>query len=205
MQQKKSQGKQIKPIKKKYRRIAAGVAGAAIMAASMLPGASAPIAQAATATHTNDPVATEQSIKDQPTTNHAIANAAAAAVRAHAVKPSDNQPPENFKEVLNIKATAYAPGPQDNDQWGSQTHLGTQVRPGIIAVDPHVIPLGSLVYIQYPDGHGNYVVAEDTGGAIKGNRIDVAKWSINESKDFGIQNVKVFVVKTPTDLAESNA
>jgi len=110
---------------------------------------------------------------------------------------SPGTPPTNYKHVLDIKATAYAPGPHDNGQWGNKTHIGSQVRPGIIAVDPNVIPLGSQVYIQYPDGHGEYAIAEDTGGAIKGNRVDIAKWTVNEAEDFGIQNVKVFVVSTP--------
>lgn len=102
--------------------------------------------------------------------------------------------PENFKEVLNVKATAYAPGPHDNDQWGDKTFMGTTVRPGVIAVDPNIIPLGSRVYIEYPDGTGHYAVAEDTGGAIKGNRIDIAMNSVGQAYDFGIQNVKVYVV-----------
>ena len=44
-----------------------------------------------------------------------------------------------------------------------------------IAVDPSVIPLGSRVYIPAykSDGHGGWFVAQDTGGAINGNRIDV--------------------------------
>ncbi|WP_371363548.1 hypothetical protein SRRS_44280 [Sporomusa rhizae] len=108
-------------------------------------------------------------------------------------KASPNAP-ENFQEVLNIKATAYAPGPHDNDQWGDKTYMGTTVRPGIIAVDPNIIPLGSKVYIEYPDGTGQYAVAEDTGGAIKGNRIDVAVNSVDKAYDFGIKNVKVYVV-----------
>lgn len=104
---------------------------------------------------------------------------------------------ENAVKELSITATAYAPGPHDNDQWGNKTYSGTQIRPGVVAVDPSVIPLGSRVYIQYPDGHGEYAVAEDTGGAIKGNRIDVAKWSVNEAQDFGMQHVKVFVLDNP--------
>ena len=115
-------------------------------------------------------------------------------------KESPGNPPANYKEVLNIKATAYAPGPHDNGKWGNLTHVGTQVRPGIIAVDPNVIPLGSRVYIEYPDGHGEYAIAEDTGGAIKGNRVDIAKWTVNEAYDFGVQNVKVYVVDSPTKI-----
>jgi len=119
-----------------------------------------------------------------------------APVVSAAPKEATQPPPENIasKQSLDIKATAYAPGAACNDQWGSKTYLGTQIRPGIIAVDPKVIPLGSWVYIKYPDGHGVYAIAEDTGGAIKGNRIDVAKWSMDEAKDFGVQYVKVFIL-----------
>ena len=112
-------------------------------------------------------------------------------------KQEANNPPSDYQHVLEVSATAYAPGPHDNDQWGNKTYIGSQVRPGIIAVDPNVIPLGSRVYLQYPDGHGEYAVAEDTGGAIKGNRVDVAKWTVGEAQDFGIQKVKVFVINTP--------
>lgn len=97
-------------------------------------------------------------------------------------------------QVLDVVATAYAPGPHDNGKWGNLTYMGTQVRPGIIAVDPKVIPLGSTVYIEFPDGHGTQAVAEDTGGAIKGNRIDIAMWTVAEAYDFGMQKVKVTVL-----------
>lgn len=102
--------------------------------------------------------------------------------------------PERYKAVLDIKATAYAPGPHDNGQWGNLTYMGTQIRPGVIAVDPRVIPLGSRVYIQFADGSGMYGIAEDTGGAIKGNRIDIAMVSVAKAYDFGVQQVKVYVL-----------
>lgn len=110
-----------------------------------------------------------------------------------AAKPAANAP-DNFQDVLHVRATAYAPGPHDNGQWGDKTFMGTTVRPGIIAVDPNVIPLGSRVYLEYPDGTGHYAVAEDTGGAIKGNRIDIAMSSVAKAYDFGIKNVKVYLV-----------
>jgi 3D (Asp-Asp-Asp) domain-containing protein len=106
----------------------------------------------------------------------------------------DASAPQSYKQALKIVATAYAPGPHDNGKWGSLTHLGTQVRPGVIAVDPRVIPLGSRVYIEFPDGHGVYARAEDTGGAIKGNRIDIAMWTVNEAYDFGMQDVRVYIL-----------
>lgn len=102
--------------------------------------------------------------------------------------------PEDFKKVIDVKATAYAPGAHDNEQWGDKTFLGTTVRPGVVAVDPDVIPLGSRVYIKYPDGSGHYATAEDTGGAIKGNRIDVALDSVDEAYDFGIKNAKIYML-----------
>ncbi|VBB06340.1 Hypothetical protein LUCI_1571 [Lucifera butyrica] len=108
---------------------------------------------------------------------------------------TESHAPQKYQYSLNIIATAYAPGPHDNDQWGDLTYLGTKIRPGVIAVDPRVIPLGSKVYIEFPDGHGIHATAEDTGGAIKGDRIDIAKSTEAEAYDFGIQHVKVYVVK----------
>jgi 3D (Asp-Asp-Asp) domain-containing protein len=39
-----------------------------------------------------------------------------------------------------------------------------------------------------------YGVAEDTGGAIKGNRIDIAMRSVDKAYEFGVQNVKVYIL-----------
>lgn len=104
-------------------------------------------------------------------------------------------------KVLDITATAYASGYEDNGIWNDKTHIGTKVRPGIIAVDPKVIPLGSKVYIEFPDGKGMYAVAEDTGGAIKGNRIDIAMSTRDKAKKFGIQDVKVHVLEKGTRIS----
>lgn len=104
-----------------------------------------------------------------------------------------NQQIQN-KQSLDIKATAYAPGPHDNGKWGNLTHMGTKVRPGVIAVDPKVIPLGTKLYIEFANGQGMYGVAEDTGGAIKGNRIDIAMETVADAEDFGIKDVKVYII-----------
>jgi 3D (Asp-Asp-Asp) domain-containing protein len=171
----------INRLKKKYKHLAAAVAGVAILAGVSLPGI-----PPATAHASPSPI----SRKAPDDSSLAVGDTS---MEALTVTKSDGAPTD-YKQALDITATAYAPGPHDNDQWGNKTYLGTQIRPGVIAVDPKIIPLGSRVYIQYPDGHGEYAIAEDTGGAIKGNRIDVAKWSVKEAEKFGMQRVKVFVV-----------
>lgn len=99
--------------------------------------------------------------------------------------------PDNYRKVIQMTATAYAPGAADNGQWGNSTHVGTTVKKGIAAVDPNVIPLGSRLWVE---GYGE-AVAEDTGSAIKGNRIDLAFNSRSEAQDYGIKDVKVYLLK----------
>ncbi|PLR98766.1 3D domain-containing protein [Bacillus sp. T33-2] len=60
----------------------------------------------------------------------------------------------------------------------------------VIAVDPSVIPLGSKVYVE---GYG-YATASDTGGAIKGNRIDVFIPDQNSALQWGRKQVKVTII-----------
>ncbi len=66
------------------------------------------------------------------------------------------------RRVLWLMATKYRAN-------GRRTASGLRSRFGVVAVDPRVIPLGTRLYI---DGYG-YAVAGDTGGAIKGDRIDL--------------------------------
>lgn len=99
--------------------------------------------------------------------------------------------PEQYAKILNMTATAYAPGPADNGVWGDRTYVGTKVRKGVVAVDPQVIPMGTKLWVE---GYG-YAVAEDQGSAIKGNRIDLAFNEYKVAEDYGIQQVKVYIVK----------
>ena len=71
-----------------------------------------------------------------------------------------------------------------------KTATGTKARIGVIAVDPAVIPLGSTIYIK---GMG-YFKAEDTGGAIKGNRIDIFVGDYKKAKEFGRKKVEVIIL-----------
>ena len=72
---------------------------------------------------------------------------------------------------------------------GGRTASGTRARVGEIAVDPRVIPLGTTVYVE---GFG-LRTAEDTGGAIKGNIIDIYMASTAECRRWGRRNVTVYL------------
>jgi len=64
----------------------------------------------------------------------------------------------------------------------------------IIAVDPNVVPLGSTVKVTLANGDSFEATAQDVGGAIKGNRIDILVASRNEAYRLGRQSAKVEVI-----------
>ncbi len=92
--------------------------------------------------------------------------------------------------VLTLKATGYDPSPGQNGGV-SRTRVGTVPGFGQVAVDPRVIPLRTLLYIE---GYG-FAIANDTGGAIKGHRIDLCFESRAQAMRFGRQTVRVHVLK----------
>ena len=100
---------------------------------------------------------------------------------------------ENNIYLGTFKLTAYCGCSACNGRWGNITATGTTPVEGrTIAVDPSQIPYGSKVYIE---GYGTYV-AEDCGGAIKGNRIDVYMNSHSACYDFGVRYADVFIYQT---------
>lgn len=94
--------------------------------------------------------------------------------------------------IGNCKITCYTPDPAENGGW-SVTATGESLSANVwkaVAVDPSVIPLGSTVYIE---GLGTFT-AKDTGGAIKGNRIDLLVGSKSEAYSIGVQYRNVYVL-----------
>lgn len=83
--------------------------------------------------------------------------------------------------ILAVLATAYC--------LHGTTATGTWTRPGTIAVDPRVIPLGSVVYVP---GYGR-AIARDTGSAIKGARIDVWLSSCSRARSWGVRRLRIRV------------
>lgn len=98
-------------------------------------------------------------------------------------------------EGMAMRATAYGDSAEENGGWAGLTAIGTRLRPGVVAVDPKVIPLRTKLYIEYADGTPyGYAVAEDVGGSIKGNKIDIFMDS-SLVRNFGVKNMKVYIVK----------
>jgi 3D (Asp-Asp-Asp) domain-containing protein/LysM repeat protein len=92
---------------------------------------------------------------------------------------------------ITVKATAYTAscaGCSGITKTGINIKANPNAR--VIAVDPSVIPLGSKVYVE---GFGE-ATAADTGGAIKGNRIDVFIPSEQDAINFGVKQLKVTIL-----------
>ena len=97
---------------------------------------------------------------------------------------------DSLKELGNFKITFYCGGSCCNGKWAGQTCTGNPLIEGrTIAVDKKVIPLGTEVYIK---GFGWYV-AEDVGGGIKGNHIDIYLEDHGRVDEMGVQSAEVYV------------
>jgi 3D (Asp-Asp-Asp) domain-containing protein len=95
-------------------------------------------------------------------------------------------------EIGVFKITAYCPCENCNGCWAGQpAKNGEEMEEGLtIAVDPDVIPLGSYVYIE---GVGMRK-AQDTGSAIRGNKIDLFFSSHGETEEWGVRYLEVYWV-----------
>jgi 3D (Asp-Asp-Asp) domain-containing protein len=99
-------------------------------------------------------------------------------------------------QATNYVATAYS--------LKGRTASGLMVSRGVIAADPRLLPLGSRVRLEVPGYHGEYLVA-DTGGMIKGKRIDIWIPTSREAMRFGRRTVKLTVLSYPTKKARKQA
>jgi 3D (Asp-Asp-Asp) domain-containing protein len=109
----------------------------------------------------------------------ALPNAASTAPSGIAEQPKDLVPASPYV------ATAYS--------LRGRTASGRMVSRGLIAADPSLLPLGSRVRLEHPGYSGEYLVA-DTGGAIRGRRIDIWTPSTREAMRFGRRTVKLTVL-----------
>ncbi|MBN2899352.1 MAG: DUF348 domain-containing protein [Clostridia bacterium] len=114
--------------------------------------------------------------------------------------------PYRYLKVMDMTSTAYDlsyascgkyPG---HPQYGI-TYLGTQARPGVVAVDPGTIALRSKLYVESLDRMPDYgfSLAEDTGSAINSNRIDLFINDNAQAMRYGIRRVRVYVLEDAFD------
>ena len=112
----------------------------------------------------------------------AIASVAACAAGSGGARP----------QVIEASATAYC-------QRGI-TRSGEPTRPGIVAADPRVLPLGSVVRIDAPDDdHDGVYTVLDTGAAVKGRIVDIFMPDCRAARQFGRRPVLVHVLTRPRD------
>jgi uncharacterized protein YabE (DUF348 family) len=107
----------------------------------------------------------------------------------------------SYTNKLRVRATAYnadyqSTGKNPGDPGFGITSTGVKAKRNpsgfsTVAVDPRVIPLGTKIYVE---GYG-YAIAEDIGGAIKGNRIDLYYNTNNESMNWGSRSVNIYFLK----------
>ncbi len=93
----------------------------------------------------------------------------------------------NRMRAISMTATGYSPY---EGSASGRCATGMRAGYGVVAVDPRVIHLGSRLYVE---GYG-YAVAGDTGGAIKGHRIDLGHTTTREAASVGRRHVTVWVL-----------
>ena len=101
-------------------------------------------------------------------------------------------------QPIQVKATAYDACIACTGKTDGITKTGTLAQVNhTIAVDPKIIALGTQVYIP---GLGKIYTAEDTGGVIKGNRIDIFMSNHEEAINFGVQELTIYILEKETQI-----
>jgi 3D (Asp-Asp-Asp) domain-containing protein len=89
---------------------------------------------------------------------------------------------------LRFSATAYCKG--------TTTASGVNVRTGIAAADPDLLPVGSVIHVErVPEKYTGIYTVMDTGPAVQGRQIDIYMWSCYEALDFGRRTIQVTVLR----------
>lgn len=130
--------------------------------------------------------------------------------KGEAVKISFDSKLSDAAYTSGFVATAYDPklGGINGSGDYSMTASGTKwAYSRTIAVDPKVIPYGSIVHIVVPDmpEHNGLYLAEDTGGAIDGKRIDMLIRGKKATANFGRRNIQVAILQKGTGKADAKA
>lgn len=103
-----------------------------------------------------------------------------------ALMAAPDPPPAVPGRTLRVVATAYCQA--------GKTQSGVRVRTGIVAADPAVIPVGSVLRIIDGVASGIYTVM-DTGAEVKGRKIDIFIPDCSRAQKFGEQRLRVRVIR----------
>jgi 3D (Asp-Asp-Asp) domain-containing protein len=95
--------------------------------------------------------------------------------------------PPPSPRLLEFEATAYSVT--------GTTASGKQTRPGIVAADPSVLPLGSRIRVHGAGGYSGVYTVMDTGPAVKGREIDIYIPDGRKAKRFGRRRVQVEILE----------
>ena len=99
-------------------------------------------------------------------------------------------------KIENVKVSHYCCCVKCCGKDDGITYSGVKATPGVtVAVDTSIIPLGSDVLVDYGDGVINYYRADDTGSAIKGNKLDLCVGSHQEAINLGVRTATVYWVE----------
>ena len=115
--------------------------------------------------------------------------------------PGEDKPAEGSAELTigeplgEFNLTAYCPCMKCCGKWANGiTATGTTATEGrTVAVDPALIPYGATVTVYFADGASHSYTAEDCGGGIKGNRLDIYFDDHQAALQFGVQSAMVYV------------
>jgi len=147
-------------------------------------GSTLSVAGQSSAPVSSEPVQKQEPVQKEQTTQKA-------APKQETAKAESSSVSQSVQKEMTVTATAYTAN--DGGISGitaTGVNLNKNPNAKVIAVDPNVIPLGSKVYVE---GYGE-AIAADTGGAIKGNKIDVHVPSKSQAKNWGVKSVKVKVL-----------
>ncbi|EUJ45857.1 LysM peptidoglycan-binding and 3D domain-containing protein [Listeria riparia] len=125
----------------------------------------------------------------QPTKEQQTQQKSSSSQQSSQAQSSSKSSSKSVAKEITVTATAYS---KAEPGMGHITASGIDLNdnPRVIAVDPSVIPLGTKVYVE---GYGE-AIAADTGGAIKGNKIDVHMTTVQACYNWGVKTVKVQIL-----------
>jgi 3D (Asp-Asp-Asp) domain-containing protein len=115
-----------------------------------------------------------------------VVSLGACAARPPEVPPPRVAAPAPTSGVQRFEATAYS--------LQGKTASGRRARPGIVAADPRILPIGSRIRVSGAGAYSGEYRVEDTGRAIKGHEIDIFIPNAAEARRFGRRAVHVEVI-----------